>query len=188
MAVAPRILGIGNATRGDDGVGPYVLGRLRTRLKDASLRECSGDLSSLLEHFEDPRPLLLIDAADADASGLAPGTISRLDALGDDTGIERSLRSSTHAMGVGEAIALGRALGLLPASLQVIAIAGQQFSPGAPLSPPVVAAADRLVTQLVAAYGTPAPESASAGPARRPPDAGTRSSRSNSTDSIFPRE
>ena len=58
---------------------------------------------------------------------------------------------STHAFGVADALALARALGLLPPRVVVHAIRGVDFSLGAGLSPPVRAATQTTAALLAAA-------------------------------------
>jgi len=60
----------------------------------------------------------------------------------------RSLRSSTHAFGVSDAVELARALGRLPGRLDVYAIEGASFTAGDRLSPDVERAVDELATAL----------------------------------------
>jgi hydrogenase maturation protease len=147
MTMAPRILGVGNRHRGDDGVGPYVLAGLVGRIPAGQLLSADGEVSGLLDIFGRERDLILVDAADGPAAGLAPGTVRRMHAGDPDLG-SCGLRASTHALGVAEAIALARSLDALPERLVVIAIAGSNFTPGAELSEPVVRAADALIDEL----------------------------------------
>jgi hydrogenase maturation protease len=145
----PSILAVGNSDRGDDGVGPYVLAGLARRVPGAALLSSDGEVSGLLEIFASGPELVLVDAADARSAGLSPGEVLRLDA--DDPALAGSgLRASTHALGVAEAIALGRSLGVLPRRLTVIAIAGSDFSIGTGLSAPVESAAIALIDELEA--------------------------------------
>jgi hydrogenase maturation protease len=58
------------------------------------------------------------------------------------------MRCSTHALGVAEAIELARALGRLPARLEVYAIEGARFTAGAGLSPAVEQAVGKLAASL----------------------------------------
>ena len=145
------ILAIGNRDRGDDGVGPYVLAGLAGRLPQASLLASDGNVSDLLGILERCPELIVIDAADARSAGLAPGEVRRLDA--DDPELAAAaLRTSTHAIGIAEAIALARSLGVLPRRLSIIAVAGDDFTIGAGLTVPVVAAADRLIEELAGSH------------------------------------
>jgi Ni,Fe-hydrogenase maturation factor len=54
--------------------------------------------------------------------------------------------ATTHTLGLREGVELARALHQLPASLRFIGIEGSDFSHGAPLSAPVSAALEQVVT------------------------------------------
>lgn len=139
------VIGVGNSFRGDDGVGPAVIALLRAEeLPRARLLECDGDCSSLLDAWEGAAAVVLIDAV---SSGAPPGTIYRFDALAQALPPGVSFQS-THAFGVAEALALGRALGQLPASLLLYAIEGENFTTGADLSPAVEFAVREVAQQL----------------------------------------
>jgi hydrogenase maturation protease len=142
-----KILAVGNPDRGDDGVGPYVLAGLAGRLPEEDLLCSDGEVSGLIAIFERCSELILIDAMDGPAAGLAPGDVLRLDA-NDPALAEAPLHASTHAMGVVEAIALARSLGVLPAQLTVIAIAGASFAVGRGISASVAHAAQALIEEL----------------------------------------
>jgi len=82
-------------------------------------------------------------------SGAAPGTIHRVEVT--DRPIPASLRSSssTHAVGVGQAIELARALGRLPTRPVVYGIEGASFDAGAALSGDVAAAVVRVADAVL---------------------------------------
>lgn len=61
--------------------------------------------------------------------------------------------SSTHALGVAEAIELARALDRLPGRTIVYGIEGSSFSAGAALDPTVERAIDETLTRVVAELG-----------------------------------
>jgi hydrogenase maturation protease len=148
----PRVLGVGNRLRRDDGVGPWVAGELARRVgNNIDVRQLAGDGFSLLDAFGGAHEVLLVDAVQ---SGAPPGTVHRLDAaaspLPDD-----ALRCSTHALGVVEAVELARALGDLPARLYVYGIEGEDFGPGEGLSAAVAEAAGALVEELVSTLRQP---------------------------------
>src|SRR5579859_3929386 len=108
------VIGIGNSYRNDDGVGPAVLALLRTmQLPGVRLLECDGDCSALLAAWQGADAVVLVDAVSSSAS---PGTIYRFDLLAQELPRDLSFHS-THAFGVAEALALGRVLEQLPASL-----------------------------------------------------------------------
>jgi hydrogenase maturation protease len=108
------------------------------------VREVEGDASALVDAWAGAVHAVVVDAA---ASGAPPGTVSRFDALAGPLPA-RSVRSSTHAFGVPDAIELSRALGRLPGSLEVYAIEGESFIAGDRLSPAVEQAVARLVDAL----------------------------------------
>jgi hydrogenase maturation protease len=140
----PRIIGLGNALRGDDAVGLVVAQRVRELLPGADILELSGEPAELLDALGDGvEHVVLVDAV---TSGALPGTVHRLDASQAALVVEAN--TTTHGLGLAETIELGRALGRLPARLLLYGIEGQDFALGAPLSPAVARAADALVVEL----------------------------------------
>jgi len=136
------VIGVGNRWQGDDGAGLAVARRLRELGVDA--RELEGDPTSLVETFGEADDVVVVDAA---SSGASPGTVRRFDARSGPLPARR-LRSSTHALGVAEAIELARALDRLPARLAVYAVEGARFTGGEELSPEVERAVGRLAAAL----------------------------------------
>jgi hydrogenase maturation protease len=131
------VIGVGNEFRHDDGVGIEVARRM--------LCEIGGEPIDVKQIQEGP--IVLLDAwhgrpaavvVDTMRSGAGPGTIRRFDASHDPLP-SREGASSTHAVGVGEAIELARTLGQLPARLIVYAVEGRRFDAGLGLSAGVVA-------------------------------------------------
>jgi hydrogenase maturation protease len=141
------IVGVGNAYRRDDGVGPAIASRLRSALAaDIRVVAKDGNFVSLLDDWQGTDTVII---ADATSSGSAPGTISRHEAHKGPLPAECS-QASTHSFGIAETIELARAVGRLPLHLIVYGIEGRDFSLGEGLSPDVAAAVDevaRLVTQ-----------------------------------------
>src|SRR5207302_5635970 len=92
--------------------------------------ESNGDAIGLLEAWAAAPSVILIDAV---TSGAAPGTIHRLDALTQPlpTGFAFS---STHLLGVAEALELARALHQLPSRLIVYGVEGRNFTAGVGLT------------------------------------------------------
>ena len=134
----PRlIVGVGNAWRGDDGAGLAVARR-------AGGVAHEGECSPLVDIWTGHHDVVLIDAA---APAGAPGTVRRFDASRDALPAH-SVRSSTHAFGLHEAIELARSLGRLPARVTVYAIEGADFAPGERLSPAVGRAVAELAIAL----------------------------------------
>ena len=146
------VVGVGNPDRGDDGVGPMVARQLREwALPEAVIMERSGDALALMEDWAGHEAVVLVDAAAAPGGvagrGTVPGRVHRIDLLEDALPPGLSL-SSTHALGVAEAVGLARALGRLPGCLIAYAVEGENFAPGAGLSPAVAAAAEGVVARV----------------------------------------
>ena len=131
------VIGVGNPWRGDDGAGLELARRV------GGLRH-EGDCSGLVEAWRDADEVAVVDAA---APAGEPGSIHRFDALSGPLPAA-TMRSSTHAFGVADAIELGRALGRLPPVLRVYAIEGEGFSIGSGLSPGVERAVSALAREL----------------------------------------
>ncbi|MEZ5583095.1 MAG: hydrogenase maturation protease [Candidatus Competibacteraceae bacterium] len=142
-----RIIGVGNALRGDDGCGPAVVRSLTGRVPNtvASL-EHNGDGISLLDIWEGAAWVIVVDAAN---SGATPGTIYRFDAA--ETQLPRGFfHASTHELGVAEAVELARSLGRLPERLIVYAIGGECFPPVPSYPLQVADAVEPTVKRIVA--------------------------------------
>jgi hydrogenase maturation protease len=96
------------------------------------LVELDGEAARMMQAWEGSRVVWLLDAV---RSGRAPGTFTEFDLTRltdlDDSG--RRLAGS-HLMGLGEAVALARALDRLPPELHVLGIEGECFEHGARLS------------------------------------------------------
>jgi hydrogenase maturation protease len=139
------VIGVGNAWRGDDGAGLAVARRLR-ELSPAGVEvhEIEGDATALMDVWFGADRVVVVDAAQ---SGAAPGTVRRFDVRAAALPA-RLLRSSTHAFGVPDAIELARALGRLPATVDVYAIEGASFAAGDGLTPSVERAAEALALAL----------------------------------------
>jgi hydrogenase maturation protease len=133
-----KVIGVGNAWRGDDAVGLLVARRLKEdRLPRVSVVECRGTLTAVREAWKDAAGVIVVDAV---VSGSRPGTIYRFNALGAGVPVELSRSSSSHGWGVAEALALGRVLQELPPWLIIYGIEGQNFGPGQEVSQEVAAA------------------------------------------------
>ena len=137
-----RVIGVGNAMRGDDAVGLMVAQRMRKEpIPHVTVLEAHGDGTSLLQDWQDAHTVILIDAVHAEA---LPGTVYRLEPL--QQPLPRQLFScSTHAFGVAEAVALAQALQQLPAHLVVYGVTGKTFRVGDGLSAEVAQAVPRVV-------------------------------------------
>ncbi len=133
-----KVIGVGNAWRGDDAVGLLVARRLKEdQLPRVSVAECRGTATAVLEAWKDAAGVIVVDAV---VAGSRPGTIYRFNALGAGVPVELSRSPSSHGWGVAEALALGQVLQELPPWLIIYGIEGQNFGPGQEVSQEVAAA------------------------------------------------
>ncbi len=140
------VVGIGDPSRGDDAAGPEVASRVgRLGLPDLEVVEHEEPLA-LVEHLATYDEVVVVDATGPRGE---PGRIHVWHVgavpLRHDPGALGS-----HGLGVAEAVELARALGRLPRRLTLVAVQGESFEVGAPLSARVQAALDEAVRVVVA--------------------------------------
>jgi len=137
------VIGVGNEYRRDDGFGPRVLAELDAlRKQDRALSTVDmyisdGEPTRMLELWTGAELAVVIDAVRAD--GGPTGQWVEL-VLHHDTGLPDDLAVSSHGIGLGTTVALGKVLGRLPHRLVVLAVFGRDFGFGPELSAPVAAA------------------------------------------------
>jgi len=157
-------IGIGNPLRGDDAAGLLAARALR-RWEDLGgsrppnppssdgegieVLELEGEPVDLIEAWEGAELVLVADAV---SSGGEPGEVHRIDATAAPMPAAL-VGHSTHALGLAEAVELGRALERLPRRLVVYGIEAQRFEAGAEPSPAVHAAAERVAAAAAAELG-----------------------------------
>lgn len=148
---AALVIGIGNEYRRDDGVGIAVARALRAAsLPGVEVCEQSGEGTALVASWSDRSLVYVIDAV---SSGAPAGTVHRFDATTKTLGrITRIFRGTSHQIGLGEAVELGRVLGQLPARLIIYGIESTAFGDGVGLSAPVAQAVDEVVARIAADY------------------------------------
>jgi len=142
-----QVIGLGQRFRSDDGAGPRVIDRLaESGLEGPEYRECQGDAAALLELFREREQVIVVDAVCSSRD--VDGTIYEVDGLREDLPVEAS-RASSHVLGLGEALALGRVLGHMPAKLTIYGIVGSRFEPGEELGPAVNDAVEQVVESII---------------------------------------
>jgi hydrogenase maturation protease len=141
------VVGVGNDFRGDDAAGLIVARRLHDRATlHAVVLTWEADPAGLLEAWNGAELAIVVDSA---VSGADPGTVKRFDASAVPLPATPPVGSTTHALGVTEAIELARALGRLPRRLLVYCIEGSSFATGAAMDPRVERAIDETVERIV---------------------------------------
>ncbi|MEV7687529.1 hydrogenase maturation protease [Streptomyces bungoensis] len=141
------VIGVGNPLRGDDGAGPAAVEALRGRVpEDTVLAVSDGEPARMLDLWRGADTVVVVEAlrtrparpgalhtlTPAEAAGHAPGT------------------ASTHAIGLGECIALAEALDRLPPRLVVHAVEVADVGLGARLSEAVRSSLPELTERAAA--------------------------------------
>jgi len=147
------VVGIGNPLRGDDAAGLLVARRAHELDPRLDVLELEGEPSRLIDAWQEADPVVVVDAV---SSGAEPGTVMRFDATAEPLPASLSA-ASTHALGLGEAIEIARALDRLPARLVVFAIEGAGFEAGREPSPEVRAAIEPTARRVLAEARPEAP-------------------------------
>ena len=149
------VVGIGNTSRGDDGIGPLVAERVAgLRLPDVDVVVHDEPLA-LLEHLAGHDDVVVVDAARS-GGGADPGTVHVV-RVGSVPLRGNGAALGSHGLGVVEAVELARALGRLPRRLTLVGVEAMDLDLGAALSPPVRGRLDDAVRAVVAALATGRP-------------------------------
>lgn len=140
------VIGVGNALRGDDAAGLAVAETIRSSAPHGvAVRVCEEEPTRLIDAFGDADVAFLVDAV---STGAPAGTVHRFDASeGPVPSLE--LRSSTHALGIGDALELARALGRLPRRTIVFGVEGRDFVARDGMTPAVAEGVARASATLL---------------------------------------
>ena len=125
------LLGVGNILQSDDGVGVYVVEKMRAELRDHDVEIVDGGTAGLdlLYLIENRRTVVVVDAVDG---GFVPGTVYRF--TPDD--IEsRSLRLySLHQLGLLETLQMAHLAGTGPQRTIIVGVQPEVVEWGTRLS------------------------------------------------------
>lgn len=128
----PRIavLGVGNETMGDDGLGVHAVRELRAEGVDGDVEiiEAGSAVMEALDLVPPGAEVLVVDAA---SGGGPPGSVYRF-AL-DDLASQRGM--SLHETSLPDAFALARLAGQVFGNIVVIGVEPARVEPGVELSP-----------------------------------------------------
>ena len=135
------VAGLGNEMRGDDAAGLLTARALRAlRPTDVDVEEYGGDAAALAEAISRHAHVIVVDAV---ASTAPVGSVKSLS----PDQVPAHSESSTHGLGLREALELARALGARP-TVHVFGIAGRGFGLGDPPSAEVVRGATELAIAI----------------------------------------
>jgi len=133
--MSPRVIGVGNAIRGDDAVGLAVIDELRRRNAPLDLVTSDGDPGQLLELLDGVDVVVIVDAVVSDAR---PGALHVRDLTAGS--VPFCSATSSHGVGLAQAIELARLFRQLPKETWLVGVEGASFEPGAVMTPEVTAA------------------------------------------------
>ena len=127
------VVGVGNRFRRDDGVGLRLLNVLEEdfAIEGVDFRESSGELTELHEIFSSYESVILIDALHDEVR--PAGELVRLEGP-QITKLVAGTSSSTHGLGVAQALQMTEALGTGPKRIVLYGIVGKDFDFGPDLS------------------------------------------------------
>ena len=127
MPAVDRVIGIGSP-HGDDVAGWRVVERLAQR-EDVTAECIAIGAGQLLDYLHGCQRAILIDACQ---SSQAPGTITRLRWPDPRIGVQH--RRSTHALSIGDMLAMAQELGRLPPQVVLFGVEISGCRPGSLLS------------------------------------------------------
>ncbi|MEU6776629.1 hydrogenase maturation protease [Streptomyces sp. NPDC046759] len=141
------VIGVGNPLRGDDGVGPAAVEALRGRVPDGTVLAVSdGEPARMLDLWRGADTVVVVEALRARPN--RPGELHTLTAA--DAATRTAGTASTHALGLGECLALAKALDQLPPSLVVHAMQVADMELGEGLSEAVRSVLPELIDRVAA--------------------------------------
>ncbi|MBY8857411.1 hydrogenase maturation protease [Nocardia sp. CA2R105] len=138
------VVGIGNEYRHDDGIGPRVAETLaRLALPEVVVTVCDGEPTDLIDIWTGADLAVVVDAALCRPSH--PGRIHRTTV----ESLSSVAATSSHALGLRDAITLAGQLGRLPGELVVIIVEAARMDLGIGLSPSVASAVPEVVDTVL---------------------------------------
>jgi len=139
-----RVIACGNPDAGDDAVALVVAELVRERLGSSAGVEVLrvGAAINAVPAIESASAVVLIDAVRT-RGGRPAGEIVRVEAGPHGLPVELGARVSSHGFGVGEAVAVARALGC-SAPIVVFGVEAADVALGIDVSPDVLAAVPRV--------------------------------------------
>jgi hydrogenase maturation protease len=139
------IIGLGNPSRRDDGIGPAVVTALERHVRlHVNLMAATRDPTVLMAAWADSELAIVVDAAVCQPS--TPGRIRRY-----TSGLptDAPAAGNTHGVGLSEAIQLATILNGAPRRLVLFAVEAADTSVGYGLSPAVAAAIPKLTKSIL---------------------------------------
>ena len=133
------VIGVGNRDRGDDGAGVAVAEQVTGTINHV----VQSGAMDLYELWTATDSVVIVDAM---RSGAPVGTVQHFDVL--TAPLPSETFASTHSFGPATSVELARALGRLPARIEVIGIEAGNLDVGAAMSEPVEEAVNEVAKEL----------------------------------------
>ncbi|MBF6168572.1 hydrogenase maturation protease [Streptomyces gardneri] len=139
------VIGVGNDYRSDDGVGSAVALQIeQLGIPGVLVSLSDGEPTTVVDIWAGMDLAVVIDAVRCEPS--IPGRVRRSDF---DLLQQAGTASSSHTLGIQDALPLGRALGRVPGRIVVIAVDAACLDLGVGLSEPVAAAVPHAVETVI---------------------------------------
>jgi hydrogenase maturation protease len=151
------VAGIGNILMGDDAIGPFCVRQLQAKYRfptDVEVADLGAPGLDLTLHVAAADVVIFVDSLRSSRPGeVRTFLLDEIFAVGHDW------RLDTHAPGLAEAITIAGLSGHAPREVRLVALAGESFELGAPLSETArsgMAVLQNAVLAELAAIGVPA--------------------------------
>ena len=143
-----KVIAVGNAFYGDDGVGAAVLDAIRESdsVPGIELIDIHTDALALLDHLVPGEAHVIVDAAQM---GLTPGDVVAF--RPDEVRLRiRQDNLSVHGFGLPEAFAMAKQIGRMPENVLIVGVEPARIEIDTGLSDAVAAAVPRVVSIIQA--------------------------------------
>ncbi len=142
-----KIIAVGNALYGDDGVGSEILRLLRGMSEFNSCKLIDGaiDAFGLIDQFSNADHIIIIDAA---KMGEIPGTVKTFD-VNDASLLIQMDHLSIHGISLAEAFEIARVIGAMPKHITIVGIEPESFAISEGLSKTVTKSIPQAVSRLI---------------------------------------
>ncbi len=143
------VVGVGNRDRGDDAFGPTVCDRAAGLDPGVEVWIIEADPSVLAVRWRPDDRVVVVDAV-VSGGGAAPGSVYEIDVGLTPGAVMTALHpTSTHGIGVADAIMLADALGTKPRELWVLGVEADSFELDAPLADSLAAVVDSVAERAL---------------------------------------
>jgi len=140
-----KVIGIGNAFRSDDGIGPYIIEHIKKNDIPVPIQlfDLGTDAFSLIEHLSGEDPIMIVDSADL---GRNAGEVMKIE-LSENTLKKIDQSISIHGFSVSELYRIARMIGPI-APCSIIGVQPKILVPGDTLSDEVMGSIPEIINLI----------------------------------------